>query len=117
MQKDLFETPELLPGHIQAILSRYNDLELENGIQYQDLIQMGKELAIYGYSFDFYLDCVPFNLKKIPPRTTYIFNVYDYENQKIEFKTKAKYRHIAYEKAHKRFPNSLLIELNKTINN
>ena len=62
---DLFECPELLPENIQAILSRYNDLEIEKGVQYTDLIQMGKELAIYGYEFDFYLDCVPYNLKKI----------------------------------------------------
>jgi hypothetical protein len=56
--EDLFEK-------IKAILSRYNDLEMERGIQYTDLIQMGKELASNGYSFDFYLDCVPYNLKKI----------------------------------------------------
>lgn len=62
---DLFETPELLPKNIQAILSRYSDLEIENGIQYTDLIKMGKELAIYGYEFDFYLDCIPYNLQKI----------------------------------------------------
>ncbi len=61
---DLFECPELLPENIQAILSRYNDLEIEKGVQYTDLIQMGKELAYYGYEFDFYLDCVPYNLKK-----------------------------------------------------
>lgn len=65
MAKDLFEAPELLPNPIKAILSRYNDLEIEKGIEYTDLINMGKEMAIYGYSFDFYLDCVPYNLKKI----------------------------------------------------
>jgi len=62
---DLFECPELLPENIQAILSRYNDLEIERGIQYADLMQMGKELAYYGYEFDFYLDCIPYNLQKI----------------------------------------------------
>lgn len=62
---DLFETPELLPEKVKAILRRYNDLETENGIQYTDLIKMGKEMAIYGYQFDFYLDCIPYNLQKI----------------------------------------------------
>jgi hypothetical protein len=62
--EDLFETPNKLPKKVKAILSRYNDLEMEKGIQYADLIQMGKEMAIYGYEFDFYLDCVPYNLKK-----------------------------------------------------
>jgi hypothetical protein len=65
MAKDLFEAPELLPTPIKAILSRYNALEIEKGIQYTDLINMGKEMANYGYSFDFYLDCIPYNLKKL----------------------------------------------------
>jgi inorganic pyrophosphatase len=62
---DLFECPELLPKNIQAILSRYADLENEKGVQYADLIEMGKEMAKNGYSFDFYLDGVPYNLQKI----------------------------------------------------
>lgn len=65
MSKDLFETPSELPKKVQSILSRYNDLEIEKGIQYADLVQMGKEMANYGYSFDFYLDCIPYNLQKI----------------------------------------------------
>ena len=65
MAKDLFETPELLPKDIQVILERYNDFDIKMGLTYTNLIQMGKELAIYGYEFDFYLDCVPYNLKKI----------------------------------------------------
>jgi len=64
MAKDLFENPKMLPKKIQAILSRYSALEIEKGIQYNDLINMGKEMAVYGYSFDFYLDCIPHNLKK-----------------------------------------------------
>jgi hypothetical protein len=63
--KDLFEFPELLPENVQTILSHYNDLEMERGVQYTDLIQMGKEMAENGYSFDFYLDGIPYNLKKI----------------------------------------------------
>jgi hypothetical protein len=63
--KDLFETPEKLPKKIQSILKQFNDLEIERGIEYTDLIQMGKEMAKNGYSFDFYLDCIPYNLQKI----------------------------------------------------
>lgn len=64
MSKDLFKNPKTLPKTIQAILSRYNALEIEKGIDYTDLIKMGKEMAIYGYEFEFYLDCIPYNLKK-----------------------------------------------------
>jgi hypothetical protein len=63
--QDLFEKPNLLPTKVQAILNQFNDLEIEKGIQYADLINLGQELAIYGYEFDFYLDCVPYNLKKV----------------------------------------------------
>jgi len=63
--KDLFEFPELLPENVQTILNHYNDLEIEKGVQYADLIEMGKEMAKNGYSFDFYLDGIPYNLQKI----------------------------------------------------
>lgn len=46
----------------------------------------------------------------------YIFKIYDYNNTSKVYKTKAKFRHIAYEKAYKKHPHSLLIELNNTIN-
>jgi len=114
MPKDLFETPKKLPKAVQDILSQFNAYEIENGIQYTDLIKLGKDMAKYGYEFDFYLDCVPYNLRKI--KNTYIFQIYGYDNTKFEYRTKASYRDIAYEKAHKKYPNSLLIELNNTIN-
>jgi hypothetical protein len=63
--KDLFQYQNELPSHIQSILRQFNDLELDRGIQYTDLIKLGQELAIYGYEFEFYLDCVPYNLKKV----------------------------------------------------
>jgi hypothetical protein len=63
--QDLFEMPELLPAPVQSILSKYNALEIDKGIEYTDLINMGKEMAIYGYEFEFYLDCIPYNLKKL----------------------------------------------------
>jgi len=45
----------------------------------------------------------------------YIFFVYDYNNNKKTFTITAKDRATAYDKAHKKNPFSLLIELNKTI--
>ena len=65
MSKDLFMYPELLPTEVKAILSRYSALEIKKGINYKDLEKMSKEMAIYGYEFEYYLDCVPYNLKKI----------------------------------------------------
>jgi hypothetical protein len=65
MAKDLFKNLETLPRKVKAILSRYNAFEIEKGIEYTDLINMGKEMAAYGYEFEFYLDCIPYNLRKI----------------------------------------------------
>lgn len=63
--QDLFKTPNKLPKDVKAILNRYSDLEIKRGLNYKDLIRMGKEMAIYGYKFDFYLDCVPHSLRKV----------------------------------------------------
>lgn len=65
MRNDLFVTYKLLPLDIQYILERYNELDIRMGLTYTNLIQMGKDLAIYGYEFDFDLDCIPYNLRKI----------------------------------------------------
>jgi hypothetical protein len=63
--QDLFKTPNKLPKEVQAILNRYSDLEIKRGLNYKDLIRMGNEMAVYGYEFDFYLDCVPYSLRKV----------------------------------------------------
>ena len=82
--EDLFETPILLPTEVQTILSQFNDFEIEKGIQYADLIKLGQELAIYGYEFDFYLDCVPYNLRKITKNTNFMKTEIKKIRQKIE---------------------------------
>ena len=55
----------MLPKPIKTILKRYNDLAIKKGIEYTDLIRMNKQMAIYGYDFNFFLHCVPYILKKI----------------------------------------------------
>jgi len=64
MTKDLFEHPDLLPINVKTILRRYSNLEIKRGLNYKDLEKMSKEMALYGYKFEYYLDCVPYNLKK-----------------------------------------------------
>lgn len=63
MQKDLFETPEKLPKKVLDVLNRYN---LEDPT-YLTLEKMLVELNSMGYTFDYYLDCIPFNLRKLKP--------------------------------------------------
>lgn len=58
---DLFEYPELWPVNLRAILARYFAKEST----YENIIQLESELLIAGYSIEFGLDCVAFNLQKI----------------------------------------------------
>jgi len=59
--KDLFETPELIPVMVQNIISNFN----EDVDSYRELSRIVSELEPLGYTFDFYLDAEPFNLRKI----------------------------------------------------
>jgi hypothetical protein len=59
--QDLFEYPETWPVNLRAILARY--FAKENS--YENLIQLETELLRAGYSIEFGLDCVAFNLQKI----------------------------------------------------
>jgi len=59
--KDLFETPELIPVMVQNIISTFN----EDVDSYRELSRIVSELEPLGYTFDFYLDAEPFNLRKI----------------------------------------------------
>lgn len=59
--QDLFEYPELWPVNLRAILARY--FAKENS--YTNLIQLEAELLSAGYSIEYGLDCVAFNLQKI----------------------------------------------------
>jgi hypothetical protein len=58
---DLFENPELLPDQIKLILDNY---ELDC-MTYSDCKKMLSEMEILGYTFEFGLDSVPYNLRQI----------------------------------------------------
>ena len=58
---DLFEYPELWPVNLRAILARY--FTKENS--YENLLQLETELLRAGYSIEYGLDCIAFNLQKV----------------------------------------------------
>jgi hypothetical protein len=58
---DLFEYPEQWPANLRAILARYMAKEQT----YTNLIRLENELFNIGYSIEFGLDCVAYNLQKI----------------------------------------------------
>jgi hypothetical protein len=61
--KDLFEIPELIPDEVGLILET-----LEEG-SYDDIERILKEIKPLGYTFEYYLDAVPYGLRKIKNKT------------------------------------------------
>lgn len=60
--KDLFEHPELLPIEVQNVLNQYTETW---GESYEDCNRLLEALKPHGYTFEYYLDAIPFNLQKI----------------------------------------------------
>lgn len=58
---DLFEYLELWPANLRAVLACYMAKEQT----YTNLINLERELLQIGYSIEFGLDCIAYNLKKI----------------------------------------------------
>lgn len=59
---DLFETPELIPDNVRAVFEKY-----DNGdeLSYEEIFKLHTEVEQLGYTFDYYLDAVPYDLRKI----------------------------------------------------
>jgi hypothetical protein len=58
---DLFESPELWPANLRAILALY----LTKDQTYANLLSLENDLLKIGYSIEYGLDCVAYNLQKI----------------------------------------------------
>ena len=59
--EDLFETPELIPDNVQAVLETFD----ENADSYHELDRILDEIEPMGYTFSYYLDAEPYWLRKI----------------------------------------------------
>jgi hypothetical protein len=60
--RDLFETPELIPQDVQAILETFNE---DTPNTYEELNRLTNELEAIGYTFDYYLDAEPYGLRPV----------------------------------------------------
>ncbi len=58
---DLFEYPELWPSDLKALLVSYITKEQT----YSNLINLENDLKKLGYSIEYGLDCMAYNLQKI----------------------------------------------------
>ncbi len=59
--KDLFETPELIPPAVQAVLESFD----EEANPYPELERLLKALEPLGYTFDYSLNAEPFALREL----------------------------------------------------
>jgi hypothetical protein len=60
---DLFEYPETWPVDLRALLFAYIAKEQN----YSNVLQLEKDLFKIGYSIEYGLDCMAYNLQKIQP--------------------------------------------------
>ncbi len=58
---DLFQHIALLPKTVKTILRKYEKIWEES---YQNCADMLKDTEAIGYTFDYYLDATPYNLRK-----------------------------------------------------
>jgi hypothetical protein len=61
---DLFEFPNLWPAKLRAVLACYMAKEQT----YTNLLQLETDLKNIGYSIEYGLDCMAYNLQKIGPK-------------------------------------------------
>jgi hypothetical protein len=61
--EDLFEYPEKWPVDLRAILFAY----ITKDQTYANLLQLENDLLKIGYSIQYGLDCVAYNLQKVGP--------------------------------------------------
>ncbi|AIM37401.1 hypothetical protein KO02_12395 [Sphingobacterium sp. ML3W] len=62
---DMFEYIEHLPENIKEIIDKWAEIEVNNGLTYTDCEAYEKELLPLGYTFEWSLDALPYDLNLI----------------------------------------------------
>lgn len=62
-EKDLFEFYEEQPKELKVICDKWMEKYEDEGLDYKDCEQFLKEVESIGYTFDYYLDAEPYNLR------------------------------------------------------
>ena len=61
---DLFEHYEMQPPKLKEVVDRW-DKKLTDGLSYDEVSQFLRDVEKVGYTFDYYLDAVPYGLRPI----------------------------------------------------
>lgn len=59
--KELFESLEAFPENVREVIDKYS----KEDFTYETCRQLIRELLPLGYTFDWYLDAIPFNLRTL----------------------------------------------------
>jgi hypothetical protein len=65
IQKDLFQHIDLLPVRAQKVLKKFEEY---SDLTYKQCENLLKQMEYVGYTFDYYLDAVPYDLRPIENR-------------------------------------------------
>lgn len=68
--KDLFEYPELLPANVTEIIERFAN---EGQFSYERCDQLIDELNAVGYTCEYGLDAMPYNLQRLHSTKKYSY--------------------------------------------
>ena len=60
---DLFDHHELIPGDLKAICNKWQEKADRWGLEYDDCEAFQRECQVIGYTFDYELDALPFDLR------------------------------------------------------
>ena len=100
---DLFNTPEMWPDNLRALIDDFNESKQD----YQDLRKLLDLCRRIGFTFDFGLDCVPYNLEKIEKPLFSIHSISQLENRTFSvFRANIENTPEKLELAKKLFPSS-----------
>jgi hypothetical protein len=61
---DLFNHIDKLPAIVQEVIARYA-LDTEDSADYRTCQDLLDEISVHGYTFDYGLDAIPCNLRKL----------------------------------------------------
>jgi hypothetical protein len=63
--EDIASNPNNYPPKLVALVNKMGTEHLERGLDYDELAKYVKKFEAIGYTFDYYLDAEPYDLKKL----------------------------------------------------
>lgn len=62
---DLFDYRDLLPIQLENLINKFEDMSNNGEVDYKDCKELQLKLKSFGYTFEYGLDAIPYDLKRI----------------------------------------------------